>query len=91
VHAAALPDDGVALGRQRAAQAPRGIEPAALLLEAHHAQALGALDLPGVGRQRAREEIEEHRLAAAVRADHAQPRAGCDDEIEATDQPAAAE
>ena len=91
VHAPALPDDRVALGRQRPAQALRRVEAAALLLEAHDAQALGVLDVPGVGRQPAGEHVEQRRLAAAVGPDQADARARRDDQIEAAHQSPASE
>ena len=82
VNAPALPRDGVALGRQRSPEALRGIDAAALLGEAHHAQAVGALDLAGVGWERAREHVEQRRLAAAVGADQSHSRARGEDEGE---------
>ena len=91
VDAAALPRDRVALGRERAAQALGRIEAAALLLEPDDPQPIGALDLTRVGWQRSRQEIEQRRLAAAVRADQADARAGRDDEVEVADQTPAAE
>ena len=45
----------------------------------------------GIGRQRSREHAEERRLAAAVRADHADPHPARDGEVEAVEQHAAAE
>ncbi len=91
VDAAALEGHGIALGRQRAAQRLLGIEAQALLLEAHEAEAVGPLDEPRVRREGARQQVQQRRLAAAVRTHEADPRAGRDGQIEAADERAAAE
>src|SRR5262249_20489511 len=72
----------IALRRERAAQALGRIEAAARLLEVHDAQAVGALDLAGVGRQRAGQYVQERCLAAAVWTDEAHARAGRDRQVE---------
>ncbi len=91
VDRAALDLQGVALGRQRASQRHRGIEGGATLVEAREPQPLGVLDLARVGRQRAGEQPQQRRLAAAVGADDADACAGADDEVEVADQEPAAE
>jgi hypothetical protein len=91
VDRAALDLQGVALGGERPPQRHRGIEGGAALVEAGDAQPLGVLDPARVGRQRAGEQPEQRRLAAAVFADDADARAGADDEVEIADQQSAAE
>ena len=83
VDAAALEDDGVALRRERAPERLVGVEARAVLVEADEPQSFGPLDLAGVGREGAGEQVEQRRLAAAVRADEADARAARDGEVEA--------
>ena len=59
---------------------------AAMLVEADEPQALGPLDLAGVGLERAGEQVEQRGLAAAVRADEADVGAAHDREIEVADE-----
>ena len=79
VDAPPLEDDRIALGGEGPAERLVGVEAHAVLLEPDDAQAVGALDLPGVGVEGAGEEVEQGRLAAAVRADEADPRAPGDE------------
>jgi hypothetical protein len=85
VDAAALPRDGVALRRERAAEGLCRVEAATLLLEPDHAQIVGALDVAGIRREGAGQHVEERRLAAAVRTDQSHARPRRDDKVDAGD------
>src|SRR5262245_34606259 len=91
VHVPALPHDGVAVRSERAAQRLRGIESATVLPEARDTKTVSALDDAVVRRDRAREYLDQRRLAAAVRTDEANSRATRDDEVEVVEQRAAPE
>ena len=82
VDRAVLVDDRVPLGRQRPAQGDRLVERVAVLLEADGAQPVRPLDRAGVGLQRAVEEREQGRLAAAVRPQQAEAHARGELEVE---------
>src|SRR5439155_20880074 len=68
--------DLVALGRERAAERHGRIELRSILVEGGNPQTGGALDASPVGRELAGDEPDEGRLAAALRAEHAEPRSG---------------
>ena len=91
MNAPALEADGIALGCERAPQRLIGVQLHAVLVEANDPEALRAFDLSGVGGQRARQEVEERRLAAAVRPHEADAHAAGDGEIEILDEPTATE
>src|SRR5438876_423134 len=86
VDGAALEGDGVAVGREGAPQRLLGVEAGPVLLEAHEAEALGVLDLAGIRRQGARDQVQERGLPAAVRAYEADARSRRDGEVEAADE-----
>ncbi len=83
VDAAALEDHRVPVGRERARSESVGVEARAVLLEEHDLQAGRALDRARVGRLLPGEQAQQRGLAAAVRAEQAQPRARREDEVEA--------
>ncbi len=83
VHAAALEDDRVAVGGERALQRDRGVEPRAVLVEHHHPQARGVLDRARVGRLLPAEQAQERALAAAVRPEEAEAGPRREHEVEA--------
>ena len=67
-------DDGIALGRERAAQSYIGIE-RARLVKVDDAQPIGAANRTGCRSEIATQQAEQSSLAAAIRAD--QTRRGC--------------
>src|SRR5512142_2312881 len=87
----ALERDRVALGSERAAKRLVGIEDGAVLLEPDDTQTVGTLDLAGVRSARAGQDVEQRRLPASVRSDHAESRAGRDREREVREEPVTAQ
>src|SRR6185436_6724068 len=86
VHRAALMDHAVALGRERAFERQVRIEALAVLFEVDDAQAVGALDRAGVGRELADDDAQQRRLAGAVRPEDAEAGAGGEEDIEVREQ-----
>src|SRR5262245_612100 len=91
MHVAALPDDGVAVWRECAPERLDRIEPATVLSKAHGPEIVGPFDDAGVRSNRARKDIEQGRLAAAVLANEADSRAAHDREVQVTEERAAPE
>ena len=83
VHRPSLEHDGVAERRERALERHGRVEPRAVLVEHHDAQARRVRDRALVRRLLAGEQAQQRALAAAVRAHEAEARAGAEDEVEA--------
>ena len=82
VNGVSLVHHRLAVGGQRLAQRHRRVQMLPVLIEQDHAQAVGALDRPGVGRTFARQQPEQRRLAAAVRAEQAQAHPGRERQVQ---------
>ena len=87
---AILVDHRIAVRRERTPQRHVRIEHA-VLIEVDDLQRVGGANLARRRRQLAREQPQQRRLPAAVRADQADPHAGGKNEVEIVEQRAAAD
>src|SRR5271157_678297 len=87
---AVLEDDGVTIGRERAAQRDVRFEHT-ILIEIDDAQVLGAANLSGLRLEFVAQQAQQRGLTAAIRPDQADARASREGEGEVVEQLPAAE
>ena len=85
VDQAALMNDRVAEGGQRAPERDTWIELAAVLIEEHDLEILRVRDRARVGRVETGQNAQERRLAAAVGSQKAEALPRCEDQVKAAD------
>ena len=76
MHRVAAIDHRIAVGTEGIAQAQGRVKLGSVLVEQNHTQAVGALDRPAVGGDFSRQQANQGRFPAAVRADQTQPCSG---------------